>query len=456
MIKESPISLVQLLEDKEQRSAHQEELLSRSLHKIPLVCFTLNISGPIKRNLLIDKLFQIGFYELSETFSDDIIYSDIVERPSGLEGYFSIRQPAHTIKEITMRIEKNAVAGRLYDIDVITPTGEKLTRSQFGMPPRKCFICDENAYVCGKTNAHTQKELNQKTYSMVKEAVSIHLAALAVSALNAEVLTTPKPGLVDKTNNGAHEDMTLPLFLQSSEALRPYFEGVALTAMHFEGSLPELFDSLRPLGQQAEKEMLTATKGVNTHKGAIFTLGLFCAATAYLYGKHIVPTADTVHMVCKELCKNIAADFVRMDTAQPATAGERLFVKYGIMGIRGQAAEGFPAVTKIAYPMLQKLTADGVRLNDCGVFLLLNLMTTVDDTNIINRSSLAVLRQLQNDISVFLSTGPSISKCLSFSGDMDKRLIEQHISPGGCADLLAATYFLLFVAQFGNNPQDTN
>lgn len=451
MTTETQISLEQLLQDKEQRAKYQEDLLNHSLHKVPLICFTLNISGPVKRNLLIDKMFQIGYQIITDVFSEDILYSDIVSRPSGQEGYFAIRQPAHAMKELAVKLEQTAVGGRLFDIDVLTPSGEKISRHDLGLSPRKCLVCGDNAYVCGKSRAHTQEELNEKTYQLLKDALSIHLASLAVSALNAEVFTTPKPGLVDKSNNGAHADMSLSLFLRSSEALRPYFESVAMTALNFTDSLSELFSALRPLGMGAEKYMLSATEGINTHKGAIFTLGIFCAGAAYLYGKGIVPDAQLLHSVCKELCKDISADFVRVDKASAVTAGERLFFKYGIAGIRGQAAEGFPAVTKLAYPLLQKLQTEGVRLNDGGVLVLLHLIAQTDDTNIINRSNLAVLRQLQSDVSVFLSTNPSISKCLSFGEDLDKRLIEQHLSPGGCADLLAATYFMLFLDQFDQN-----
>ena len=188
--------------------------------------------------------------------------------------------------------------------------------------------------------------------------------------------------------------------------------------------------------------MLKATDGVNTHKGAIFCMGLLCAATGRLS-----PDTWQADRILTE-AGAMAAEVLQTDLSgiTPETAvttGQQLYAAYGITGIRGQAAAGFPAIREVGLPALQRGLKQGLSLNDAGAATLLHLLTVTEDTNIIHRSDLQTLHALQAQLTAQLSETPyptpeEIKK-------LDSAFIERNLSPGGTADLLAATYFLFFL-----------
>lgn len=303
------------------------------------------------------------------------------------------------------------------------------------------------------------------------------VSSAAVRALLYEVSVTPKPGLVDRRNNGAHRDMDYYTFLDSALALQPYFETVTLCGYHFAGSAEQLLPQLRAPGLQAEKDMLAATGGINTHKGAIFSLGILCGGLGWLYRKGGTATAatllDTAARICTGLCDELHHPQVQ------ATNGQRAFHQHCVTGIRGEMEAGLPHIRHHAYPVLRQLAGQGHSLNDAGVVALLHLMAHVDDTNVINRGGIRALRQLQKQVAgqlpaclpscqppgslpfIHLSSAgktaeapvpalkqPSfttdMASLLDFASRLDTQLIEQNLSPGGCADLLALAFFLYF------------
>ena len=175
-----------------------------------------------------------------------------------------------TIKKFTTEIEDATPLGRLFDMDVIRPDGRKVDREELNLEGRRCLICGGPAKVCSSRRIHTVAELQEKTTEILtaaRDAQDIADAArLAVRALLYEVTTTPKPGLVDEANNGAHRDMDVPLFERSAHALRPCFE--EFVRLGIQGALPA---ALQQAGVRAEQAMFAATGGVNTHKGAIYS-----------------------------------------------------------------------------------------------------------------------------------------------------------------------------------------
>ena len=169
----------------------------------------------------------------------------------------------------------------------------------------------------------------------------------AWNALIEEVDTTPKPGLVDLYSNGAHTDMDAAAFRRSADALRPFFVKMAREGLSFDGSAQELFMGLRGVGMDAEQAMYEATHGVNTHKGAIFTFGIFCAAAGRCVKEQRAITAlGLLEMEQEMTVRVLTAELEKLRgsirTPGIETHGERNLHRYGTAGCRGEAIEGYP------------------------------------------------------------------------------------------------------------------
>lgn len=253
-----------------------------------------------------------------------------------------------------------------------------------------------------------------------------HIAALARAALEREVLLTPKPGLVDAANSGAHRDMDRDTFLRSAAALEPWFQSMAERGRALPEEAPAaLFAALRPVGMQAEQAMYAATGGVNTHKGALFSLGLLCAACGRL-------TAQSRPLTVEALC-GLSAQMTEGITARELTGedthGLAAHAAYGARGVRGEAESGFASVCELALPHLG---------GEYGPYLaLLHLIARVRDTNVLHRAGEEGLAWLQARAAALLT-----DFSLPALAALDEDCIAKNISPGGSADLLAIAFFL--------------
>lgn len=319
-----------------------------------------------------------------------------------------------------------------------------------GLGQRRCLICDEAAQICGRSRAHSVQQLQDKTEELLEtglnQADSRKIAALAVQALLYEVGTTPKPGLVDRVNSGSHRDMDFFTFQASAAALWPYFQQCALTGMETKTLPPrQSFDALRRPGLLAEGEMLEATGGVNTHKGAIFSLGILCAALGRVGGAAWQDPA-AVLAECAFLTAGLTEeDFHGLTEETARTAGQKLYLRHGITGVRGQAEAGFPAVGQVGLPKLKEGLAEGLSLNDAGCAALLAMMASSVDTNLISRSDYETQQRIAAEIGALLEKEP-FPKAERLK-ELDEGFIRKNLSPGGTADLLAMVYLLYFAGK---------
>lgn len=315
---------------------------------------------------------------------------------------------------------------------------------------------------------------------------SWRVGALCHAALLAEVDATPKPGLVDCRNSGAHTDMGRALFYKSADALREYYRDVAAAGART-AALPhgEAFAALRPLGVRAEEAMFAATHGVNTHKGAIFTLGLVAAAAGRLAAATIVaPAASPAAIIpqgaaampqraatltAEALCGEVAAYTAGISGRElskdaPGTKGVRAYLAYGARGVRGEAEAGLPGALGAGLPAYRAALHGGCADNDALLYALLHILASVEDTNILTRhdeTAAAYARQQAAALlgAATLAGGPPGSPPGRALGspagaavgsvewkkrleELDDDFIRRNISPGGCADLLAATWLL--------------
>lgn len=280
-----------------------------------------------------------------------------------------------------------------------------------------------------------------------------HIGDLAVRALLYEVSATPKPGLVDRANNGAHRDMCFETFLDSAASLRSCFEECARAGAAGASRGGTVIDSflvgeLRSIGIAGEKAMFAATKGVNTHKGLIFSLGIISAACGMIAGG-----AEQGVSVDWEHLQSLCADFASKLLAVPLeeeTHGQEVYKKTGITGIRGEALSGFDSAFSIGLPALKRARADGMEINSAMVYTLLCLMAETEDSNVVYRGGLEGLEFVRKRAAELLGKEDRRAcGALDFDAvrELDRECIERNLSPGGCADLLAISVMLYFILE---------
>ncbi|MGL4380533.1 MAG: triphosphoribosyl-dephospho-CoA synthase CitG [Vibrio sp.] len=268
---------------------------------------------------------------------------------------------------------------------------------------------------------------------------------LAYHAMMLEVHLTPKPGLVDTVNSGAHRDMDLNTFIASAEAIAPYLQAFVSAGWRCAASpAAQLMTVLRPIGIEAEQAMLNATQGVNTHKGMIFILGLICGSVGWLKANQLKIDALLIGDTIGQACQFLVIDELKVKhDAECETAGERIYRQYGLTGARGEAASGLAMVTQHALPAYQTCLTQGASTEQALWHTLLVLMANNNDSNLAARGGLAGLHFVQAQAQQLLTQGgflyQEIEQALT---SLDHILIEKHLSPGGSADLLAATWLI--------------
>ena len=443
------VTLMEMLEARERRAARQQTL--RNAYGKTMLCFTMNIAGPIKNNSLIRQGYRLGKRLLRRQLMAagiPILHFEQVQEKTGNEAFFLLDAAPLTVKAITVEIEDYAPVGRLFDMDVLCPDGRKVDRQELGFSGRKCLICGAPAQACARSRTHTVSELKEKTWEILCQAVddtdSADAARLACQALLYEVATTPKPGLVDRYGSGSHRDMDFFTFQASTAALFPYFSRCVKIGR--ETAQPqETFRRLRLPGKLAEGEMLYATGGVNTHKGAIFSMGILCGALGRLERTDWA-NPERVLTECAAMTKGVVSDdYVNLTPETAKTAGQKLYLQYGITGVRGQAEAGFPAVRNVGLPKLEAGLALGKSVNDSGCAALIAMLAQTADTNMIHRGSYEIQQEIMKKLSALLETEPFPSG--ETLEALDREFVEKNLSPGGTADLLAMVYMLHFLKE---------
>lgn len=268
----------------------------------------------------------------------------------------------------------------------------------------------------------------------------------AFEALLKEVNLSPKPGLVDRLNSGSHSDMTLTTFYDSAEAIFPFFEGYFLLGQNHKGTGLELFEKVRDLGAKAEKEMMRATQNINTHKGANFSFAVILGSMGNYYQKTskvelVQPDIDEILNYTKEMCSGLASrDFKQLEKKENLTNGEKLFLKKGIKGIRGEAESGYESLKENVLPSLRKYHF----LEEEERFLrgFVDLMSEVEDSNIYHRGGEEGILYLKTEAKKIQQLDISKAELISHLKKLDKKMISKNLSPGGSADLLALGIFL--------------
>jgi triphosphoribosyl-dephospho-CoA synthase len=260
------------------------------------------------------------------------------------------------------------------------------------------------------------------------------LGALVRQALVAEAELTPKPGLVDRRGSGAHTDLSLDVMRRSALAIEPFIVRMALQSAH-ERPSARLRAKLAGIGRAAESAMLRVTKGSNTHKGAIWTLGLLAASAAAIhYNRDASDIARTAAVI---------ASFDDAHTSTFVSHGQIVAEIFGVTGARGEAMQGFPHIVTVGLPTLRARRHDRVPEPIARLDALLCIMAELDDTCLLYRGGETALSETKNGAAAVIRAGGAGTACgRERLRALHRRLLELGVSPGGSADLFAGVLFL--------------
>jgi len=470
-------SLHSILNARERRSQKQQELLKGGG---TLISFTLNIPGPVKNARLYRIVHEEGSRKIEEALKKEgfTARKECFDSKAGACTFWlipasgkycpGIPPEAEKIKQKLMELEDKEPLGRLWDMDVLYQTEgmnepEKISRTGLRQNSRRCLVCGRPVFICMRAGSHQVPEVLMEVIDRILsdenvrkrissdgqqnshenvfmeadpklKSIAQEIAIEALRALLYEVCFTPKPGLVDADNRGAHRDMDIRLFFDSALSLIPYLaETFKLSAENRSVPPEKLLPLIRPLGIRAEAAMFQSTGGINTHKGAVFTMGLLSCAAGVLYQKaaatgEIEPVWDVGAVL--ETAGQIASS---MENGSP--------------GVRKEVMNGYPTL-KAALPLFRH-AENGVQLNAAGIRGLLFLMSKLDDVNIELRAGKQKLEEIKKrSAGILREAGDDDTKLLEAAAQFDREMVRWQVSPGGSADLLAAALFLTALENF--------
>jgi len=260
---------------------------------------------------------------------------------------------------------------------------------------------------------------------------SRRIGRAAVVALYEELALEPKPGLVSFSDSGSHDDMDAGTFMRSLLSLRHAFPRIAVL-----GAGDADFALLEREGVAAEARMFTATAGINTHRGAIFTLGLLCAGAGLLSARGARVDPLSLRRAVVDRWGEELARRVRRAAASHGAVAARSF---GLRGVGTEAADGFPVLFETTLPALRAAAGLGATDRQARVDALFHTMSVLDDTNLAHRGGLAGLRFAQRAARDYLRAGGVLrADGIEHARQVHREFVARRLSPGGAADLLAA------------------
>ncbi len=444
-----------ILTARERRAALREQCAQTGKASLSL---TLNVPGYPKSSPLLSAFFDAALVDLRRHLRAYRIAIDTAREVKQVDeaGDFYLvplhdGRPLSDLKALCEAFEEGHPLGRILDVDIADNRLQPVSSQKLKL----CLLCDKPAVVCMREGTHPHTELREHLLSRIgrcladrdKRRTCRRLAELALKAILYEITVSPKPGLVDRFEQGSHRDMDYFTFLDSTAAIAARFEELAAAGWSFtDGDLRGALPLLRAVGLEMEEAMFAATKGVNTQKGLIFLMGLALFSSARAIARDGVLRAGS----CREAIAAICRDLVRDELAtadDDATHGAACFRRYGgeYGGVRKEAEEGLPSVFDHGLPELEAALADAgdaaaARLNEALTRTLLRLMAVVNDTNILHRRDPATLKTVQD-----LAKQVLAARTEKDGRERYEQLIDccrrEYVSPGGSADLLAVTIF---------------
>jgi holo-ACP synthase/triphosphoribosyl-dephospho-CoA synthase len=408
-----------VLLSREVRAQFQEQLIEQ--WNLPLIVIKANVPGS-------NKYDPYSLYAVTRIANEilSMVPSVFTTRQHTAEGcivFVVCPQDANEVKRRMLTIEESHPLGRILDIDVLNEKGILLSRRDFGYTTRSCYLCELPAYECTRNQTHSIKDIKSHIERVVLDHVQSSLENQISFALLAEVSASPKFGLVTPFSMGIHSDMNIDTFIDSILVIsQEIAKANELTFREW----TSYFNDLRAIGKVAEQRMFEATKGINTHKGAVFTFLMIIG------GWQRCQSLEMLTETIQQLAVSLNADFEKIHHKSELTEGEKQFIASGNKGIRGLALSGFSPHLIEALEYYRKFDGD---INEKMIRTLLFLMSRLDDTTVIKRIGEDGLIWLKEQSMKVLEENLS---CLDFDGEC----LQRNCSAGGSADMLSAVILL--------------
>lgn len=384
----------------------------------PIVSVKANIPGADKNVPMASFLIYLFKKLLKERFpAEDLGTFASADGPYQL---LKIKEDSVALKRKLITIETNHPLGRLIDLDCYQQENRNLSRYGMKEPLRKCLLCDHDALYCIKNRTHSVADLHEKMHRMIADYLKQEMKILIDEALTTEAKLEDKFGLVTLTSRGSHPDMDYTLFEKSKQAILEYLS--EMVSLGYLLSPDDAFPKAKAVGMAAEREMYVATGGINTYKGLIFVLGITLTALGICFRNQDNRLFEKIAY----LAKNLDRDFETL----PETFGKEAYHRFGIRGIRGEAADGLVHVRNIL-PLLK--TIDEASLH----MALMALIASTEDTVLLKRAgSIEKYEKYRKLIGSVKEYDPKKIR------ELTEECIREHLSFGGSADLLATAVLI--------------
>lgn len=334
---------------------------------------------------------------------------------------------AKIIKEMTIKLEEEEM-GRLVDLDVHYIGQSSLRRQN----PRKCLICNEQAFICNRLKKHPESLLLKEISKIVDLKLMSIIQEMINKSIEYELNLHPKFGLITPISNGSHQDMNYNLMIKSKNYLKEAFYQFFLSGIKCE-NLDNLFPLLRIQGIEIENKLFEITNGVNTYKGLIFGFGIVLASSGYLL-KNGDSCFNNIYIIIKKITKSLKDELYNLSKTNEMTSGIVAFKKYNIGGARLEAFNGFPSI-------------QNVHLQDLSNFNLLKalvqLIINCDDTTTLKRArSINIYNKVKEKfINLNINNQQEIN-------ELNKYCIDHNLTFGGAADLLIIKIYLFMFEKY--------
>ncbi len=445
-------NLEEFLLMREKRVEIQNEIIEN--FKNPILVLRANYPGEEKNSFVAKYIVEIMKNEVLEIFNSQIVYLQKIESIEGPTYICSIKDLGKNIKKIAIEIEESHILGRCVDIDVFDNNGYLFSRKDFGGEKRSCLLCSDMAFVCARTKKHTQKEIQIAIEKRLEEYLDSErnkieivntFSNLTLKSVILEVSASPSFGLVSPHTKGSHEDMDFFTFIDSGFSLSSYLKKV-ISAGYSPLSVDLIFKKIRFMGKLAEDDMFLATNNVNTHKGMIFLMGITAALSAKAKYENL--SFNDISSLIKEMCRDILKDFDNLHKKTSLTHGEKLYIRHGIVGVRGVVKNGLDIIFNGSIKIFENSLISGEHINHAMIRTLLFLMSSLEDTTILHRHDIEILNFVKLKAKNLHLKFEKTSVNIKLLTEIENEFIKKKISPGGAADLLAITMFLHFIKTY--------
>ncbi|MBU1020732.1 MAG: citrate lyase holo-[acyl-carrier protein] synthase [Firmicutes bacterium] len=409
-----------ILTARETRAHHIEKIMKEHVDKT-IIVMKANVPGIDKNPKRIIFMCRYFHNVLKDTFGKRILEYHFIKSLDGDYTYYVVEEAGNMVKEKTILIEEENVLGKLIDLDVYNERA--ITRNDIECEMRKCLICENYAHVCVRNKTHAQTEVIGKVNVIINDFLTEFILAKVIKCIYYELDLYPKFGLVSSRDNGSHTDMSFDTFVQSIFAIKPFIRDFILYGIN-DLDNPLI---LKEIGIRAEKAMFEATNHVNTHKGLIFLLGIFLP----VFTKAIIHQEDAIAM--KKQIKVVANEIIgkyfdNMNLKTNLSHGDKIYLTYGLKGIRGQVLNGMNLIFEC--PSYQDKPSIYVYHE-----YLLYFMSRLDDTTIIHKNDMETLQEVKQTAKAIVEKG-GYTENRAEVAELSKEYMKRNISPGGSADLL--------------------